>query len=144
MIGGGRYAVLSGGAHTVQDGDRYLTKLTLPAVRPSHEGVYVCMAANQNGFSGREAFLHVAPGELEGGVRVFGRARGAPAQVRSLVSGGSGVSIAVHQRGGSMRFYWAARIQLISVLVRNWGVLGEAIYTSCKMWEILWTVEQSR
>ncbi|XP_043223787.1 fibroblast growth factor receptor-like 1 [Amphibalanus amphitrite] len=61
MIGDGRYAVLSGGAHTVQDGDRYLTKLTLPAVRPSHEGVYVCMAANENGFSGREAFLHVAP-----------------------------------------------------------------------------------
>ncbi|KAF0290017.1 Fibroblast growth factor receptor-like 1 [Amphibalanus amphitrite] len=45
----------------IKDGDRYLTKLTLPAVRPSHEGVYVCMAANENGFSGREAFLHVAP-----------------------------------------------------------------------------------
>ena len=66
MIGDGRYAVLSGGAHTVQDGDRYLTKLTLPAVKPSHEGVYVCMAANENGFSGREAFLHVAPGEYGG------------------------------------------------------------------------------
>ena len=65
VIHGGRYAVLSGGAQTVQDGDRYLTKLTLPAVRASHEGVYVCMAANQNGFSGREAFLHVAPGEVE-------------------------------------------------------------------------------
>lgn len=60
-IGGGQYAVLSGGSHTVQDGDRYLTKLTLPSVRPSHEGVYVCYAANENGYSGREAFLHVAP-----------------------------------------------------------------------------------
>ena len=68
VIHGGRYAVLSGGAQTVQDGDRYLTKLTLPAVRASHEGVYVCMAANQNGFSGREAFLHVAPGEVDVGL----------------------------------------------------------------------------
>ncbi|XP_037091718.1 fibroblast growth factor receptor-like 1 [Pollicipes pollicipes] len=59
-IQGVRYAVISG-AHTVQDGHSYFTKLTLRSVVPSQEGVYVCMAANDNGFAGREAFLHVAP-----------------------------------------------------------------------------------
>ncbi|XP_037068605.1 fibroblast growth factor receptor-like 1 [Pollicipes pollicipes] len=59
-IQGSRYVVISG-APTVQDGDSYFTKLTLPDVVPSQEGVFVCMAANDNDFDKREAFLHVVP-----------------------------------------------------------------------------------
>jgi len=59
-IQGSRYVVMSG-ALTVQDGDSYFTKLTLPAAAPTQQGVYVCMAANDRGFAGREAFLQVAP-----------------------------------------------------------------------------------
>ena len=61
VIKGLRYAVIAG-SPTAQDGDQYFTKLTLPAVTASQEGVYVCMAANDNGYVGREAFLQVATG----------------------------------------------------------------------------------
>ena len=63
VIKGLRYAVIAG-TPTAQEGDQYFTKLTLPAVTASQEGVYVCvcMAANDNGYVSREAFLQVATG----------------------------------------------------------------------------------
>ena len=75
VIKGLRYAVIAG-SPTAQDGDQYFTKLTLPAVSASQEGVYVCMAANDNGYVGREAFLQVATGADSGiGGGVSGRSQ---------------------------------------------------------------------
>ena len=61
VMKGRRYAVISG-ASTSQQGDQFATELSLPAVSAAQQGVYVCLAANDNGYVGREAFLRVATG----------------------------------------------------------------------------------
>jgi len=64
VVGNRHFTVVQRGSTQVLSDGRYLSKLTIRSVGMNDSGVYVCSAANSQGFRLQSAFLKVVPSKL--------------------------------------------------------------------------------